>query len=343
MIKNNTFDGNNSIFAGMPLVQKAKRLARIFRAIYVRKFIHFARKVKIPGFQGVSLWEIIFFFLYSLRRGLIGMRAGAVAYQFFIAAIPFGLVLVVLTAYTPGIHIENDFAPVLSDLLPAPLVERILNGLHEYENSSVTSLISLGFVFALYFTSNGFTVLIKAFNGSKMDFAKRKWWDIRLVSMGFVITFIVGIVLTFYGMILVRKGFVYWAESSKIIDKYFDQIYAITDMLFLGFLIYGGIALIYYFGPRKRSRFKFFSPGATLAFVMVVIISLAYGYYITNFANYNALYGALGTVMMVLLWLYMMSFSILIGFELNASIHGAIQYKKLDNLEQLEKRYQEMK
>lgn len=271
------------------------------------------------------------------------MRAGAVAYQFFIAAIPFGLVLVVLTAYTPGIHIENDFAPVLSDLLPAPLVERILNGLHEYENSSVTSLISLGFVFALYFTSNGFTVLIKAFNGSKMDFAKRKWWDIRLVSMGFVITFIVGIVLTFYGMILVRKGFVYWAESSKIIDKYFDQIYAITDMLFLGFLIYGGIALIYYFGPRKRSRFKFFSPGATLAFVMVVIISLAYGYYITNFANYNALYGALGTVMMVLLWLYMMSFSILIGFELNASIHGAIQYKKLDNLEQLEKRYQEMK
>lgn len=325
----------------MALVDKIKRFARVFRAVYIRRFIHLARKIKLPGFQGVSLWEIIFFFLYSLRKGLIGMRAGAVAFQFFIAAIPFGLIIVVMTAYTPGIHLENDFAPVLSVLLPEPLVERILTGLHEYENSSVSSLISIGFVFALYFTSNGFTVLLKAFNGSKMSFERRKWWDIRLVSVGFVITFVVCIFLIFYALVFVRKGFVMWAESSKFIEKYFDQIYALTDILFLGFLIYGGIALIYYFGPRKRSRFKFFSPGSTLAFIMVVTISLVYGYYITHFATYNELYGALGTVIMVLLWLYLISFSLLIGFELNASIHGAMQQKKLANLEELEERYME--
>src|SRR5690606_2802180 len=95
-----------------------KRYFRILRAVYIRRFIHFARRIKIPGFQGVSLWEIIFFFIYSLQKGLIGMRAGAVAFHFFLALIPFGLVLVVLTTYTPGIDLEADIAPVISSMVP---------------------------------------------------------------------------------------------------------------------------------------------------------------------------------------------------------------------------------
>ena len=81
------------------------------------------------------------------------MRAGAVAFHFFLALIPFGLVLVVLTTYTPGVDLEADIAPVISALVPDVLFVNLMEGMHEYENSTVRSLISFGFIFALYFTS----------------------------------------------------------------------------------------------------------------------------------------------------------------------------------------------
>lgn len=323
----------------MSLLDKIKRLGRIIRAVYIRKFIHIARKIKLPGFQGISLWEIIFFFLYSIRKGLIGMRAAAVAFHFFLAMIPFGLVLVVLTSYTPGIDLESDIAPVISALIPDQLFAKFMSGMDAYEHSSVTSWISVGFILALYFTSNGFNVLIRAFNSSRLKFKKRKWWSIRLVSFGFVFVFVLGILITFYSIILVRMGMVNWAESSTFIRDYFDQIYVGIDILFLGILLYFGIAVLYYMGPSKRDNFKFFSPGASLATVLIVVISIFYELYVAYFSSYNELYGSLGTILILLLWIYLISYALLIGFELNASIDGAIQEKSLRQLEQLENRY----
>lgn len=321
-----------------------KRYARRVRVVYIRRLIHLARKIKLPGFQGISLWEIIFFFIYSMKKGLVGMRAGAVAFHFFLALIPFGLVLVVLTTYIPGVNLEADIAPIIGALVPDVLFVNLMDSVHEYEHSTVRSWISFGFIFALYFTSNGFSVLIKAFNSSRIDFEKReKWWAVRLISLVFVVTSILAIMITFYLLIFIRKGFVAMAEKSNFVHEYFNQIYGITDFLMLAFLVYCGISLIYYFGPKVRKGFKFFSPGATLAFVLIVLISVIYEFYIASFASYNDLYGSLGTIIMILLWVYMISFALLIGFELNASIHGAMTKKKLRDMEELEQRYEKSK
>ena len=109
--------------------------------------------------------------------------------------------------------------------------------------------------------------------------------------------------------------------------------------LFLAILLYFGIAMLYYFGPRNRSNFKFFSPGATLATLLILLISVAYELYIAYYASYNDLYGSLGTIIILLIWIYLISYALLIGFELNASIQGAMAQKKLNRLEDLDKRY----
>lgn len=165
---------------------------RILKATVFRKLIHFTRKIIIPGFEGVSLWEILYFFVLALRRGFIATRASALAFHFFLAMIPFGLVMVIITAYIPYFNLENDILPVFGSFIPETIFNEFTSKLSEFHNSTVNSLISYGFILALYFSSNGFSVLIKSFNASAVQFQKRSWWSVKITAIIFVFLLILG-------------------------------------------------------------------------------------------------------------------------------------------------------
>ena len=289
----------------------------------------------LPGFEGISLWEILFFFVWSIRKGLISTRASALAFHFFLALIPLGLVLVVSSAYVPFFDLKNDIVPILSGFIPELLVGKFIEGLNELENSTVNSMISIGFIMALYFISNGFSEMIRAFNSSKIKFDKRSWLSTKLISFALVIGFIFAILLMFLFMVWERKLMLIAAENFSFVEHNYGWLNYILVFLIIGTIIYFGIAVLYYIGPSDRSNFKFMSAGATLATVLIILIFLVYSFYIQNYANYNALYGSVGTVMIILLWIYLNAYALLIGFELNASIHGAMQKKKLEDLSAL--------
>lgn len=322
------------------IVEKIKRLLRILRVTVIRKTIHISRKVILPGFEGVSLWEVLFFFVWSIRKGLISTRAASLSFHFFLAMVPFGLLLVILSAYLPFYDIEKDIIPILANFIPHQLVTNFIDSMHEFENSSVSSLISVGFLLSLYFASNGFAVMINTFNSSRQKFGKRKWWSVKLVSVLFVIIFLVGLLLSFLILLSEKSLLNSWAEKNNFIDNNYGLFFIILNSIFFAIVLYFAIALIYYFGPSKRNRagFKFFSAGATLTTLLIIIISVAYVYYINEFGKYNELYGSIGTIMILLFWIYFVSFSLLLGFELNASIHGAMMKKRLNQLEEISER-----
>jgi membrane protein len=83
------------------------------------------------------------------------------------------------------------------------------------------------------------------------------------------------------------------------------------------------ISFIYYLAPAKASKFRFISAGSTLATVLALGASIGFNFYVQNFSSYNALYGSIGTLLIVLVWIYFNSIILLIGFELNASIYSA--------------------
>lgn len=321
------------------LKEKIKRLGRVIRATAIRKIIHLTRRIHLPGFEGISVWEVLFFFVWTIRRGLITTRAASLSFHFFLAMIPFGLVLVTVSAFLPFFDIENDIEPLLSGIIPKAVLGDLLGNLEAYHTSKVSSWLSVGFVTALYFTSNGFSVMIKTFNGSVSKFSKRNWWSTKLMSLGFVFVFIIGILMLFFAEILIQRMMNYGAENSVFITNNYNAIFNITSFFVLGTFLYFGVAFFYYFGPSKRDNFRFFSAGASLATLCIIIVSFLYSSYITKFATYNDLYGSLGTIMIILLWIYINSLVLLIGFELNASIHGAIQKKKLNHLNEIEERY----
>ncbi len=323
------------------LVEKIKRIKRIIRAVYIRKLIHLSRRITLPGFDGVSLWEILFFLGWTIRRGLLATRASSLAFHFFLAMIPFGLVMVILTAYIPYFDLEKDILPVFSVFIPETIFNQFVGNLDEFHHSTVNSLISYGFLLALYFSSNGFTVLIKSFNASRVQFEKRNWWSTKITAVVFVFLIISAVLALVIIVLFERKLLNYWAEHSVFIAEHLDGIFSISTFIFVGFMLYFAVATIYYFGPSNRKEFRFFSAGSTTATALIILISELYSFYIQKFAKYDELYGSLGTIMMLLLWIYLISFVLLLGFELNASIHGALKKKQLDQLTKIQERYDE--
>ncbi len=327
-----------------PVVDRVKSkidyFKRIFKVTVLRRTIHLTRKIVIPGFEGISLWEILFFFFWSLRRGLVGTRASSLAFHFFLAMIPFGLVLVIVSAYVPFFDLDQDIIPVFKSFIPESLFNNFINRLTDFQNSTVNSLISFGFILALYFSSNGFSVLIRSFNSSRTKFAKRNWWSVKLISIVFVFGVVLGILLLFFAILVIRKSMGMWAETSRFVMNNLELFTSIITFFVVGFSLYLALACIYYFAPSNRKQFRFFSAGGTLSTIMFILISELYSFYIQKFARYNELYGSLGTIMMLLLWIYLISFVLLLGFELNASIHGAMQKKKLDDLTEIKERYE---
>jgi membrane protein len=321
-----------------PLREKFKRWLRIFRVTWIRKMIHLSRKMILPGFEGLSLWEVMFFYGWSIQKGLISTRAASLSFHFFLAMVPFGLLLVITSAYLPFYSIDKDVIPILSNFIPEQLVDNFHQSLHDFENSSVSSLISVGFVISLYFASNGFSVMINTMNHSKQRFKKRGFWEVKYVSILFVIAFLVALFVSFFILLTEKRLLNTWAERSSFIDNNYEFLFGIANSIFFAVVLYFSIACIYYFGPSKRGSFKFFSAGASLATLVIILISIAYVYYVNEFSKYNEIYGSIGTIMILLFWIYFVSISLLVGFELNASIHSVLHKKRLDQLQDISHR-----
>jgi len=305
----------------------------------MRRSINFSRKIWLPGFEGVNLYEILFFFVWTLRKGFISTRAAALSFHFFLALIPFALVLVISCTYIPFFDLKTDILPILSSILPELVIDNFVMSIDEFQNSTVNSILSVGFIMAIYFISNGFRVMIQMFNASKINFDKRSWLSTRIISLLLVFGFVISTISMFLFMVWERKFINYLSNNFTFVSNNEGIIFYFFALLIIGFIIYFSIAFLFYIAPLKRKTFKFMSAGATLSTVLIVLIFLGYSYYISEFANYNALYGSVGTIIVIMLWIYFNAYALLLGFELNASIHGAILNKSLQSYSDLEKQY----
>ncbi len=181
-------------------------------------------------------------------------------------------------------------------------------------------LLSVGFLGTLVVSVNGMDSIMQAFNQSlniieTRSFVKRKLLCLYLVLLLFVL---VAVVLT---IMMGYKHFTAYLLSQDLLAKNF-WYYAMSVgrwllMLAIGLFV---ISSIYYVAPVKKQRLNFFSAGATLSTVLFFLTTGGFRLYIENFSNYNALYGSIGTLIIVMLWIQLSCMILLIGYELNISI-----------------------
>ncbi|MBL7889531.1 MAG: YihY/virulence factor BrkB family protein [Bacteroidia bacterium] len=297
-------------------VKQVKRLIRIKPVYRVMKG---SQRLKLPGFEGLSFYVVSKFFIEGLKNGALNMRASSLAFSFFLALFPTIIFLFTLIPYIPIDNFQDYLFNLLQNIMPKSAFEATEGTIADIIKNQRGGLLSFGFLSALYFSTNGFNAMINAFNETYHDIETRTAIGQRLAS--FYMLFITVILIsTAIGLVIGTEiGFKYLIHK----DKALYYILNTGKWIILAVLCYSLISFHYYLGPKEKKGWRFFSAGSMFATVLIIIASLAFGYYVNNFGNYNKLYGSIGTLIVIMMWIYINSLILLLGFDLNVSIHSA--------------------
>jgi membrane protein len=284
--------------------------------------LDFTKKIRPLGFSKLSIYDVAKFFYKGLKEGAITTRASSLAFNFFLAFFPSIIVFFTLIPYIPILGLKEALIELLSVVLPPSTNEATFNTLDDIINNPRRGLLSLGFILALYFSTNGVNSLIEAFNSSYHIRENRPVIQQRILSLGLTIILSI-IIMTAMILIIFGKSSVIYLTEYKIITKYAGELILYCKWLTILIILFFGISILFHLGPAKKSKWRVFTPGSILATLGIIITSFGFNYYINDFSQYNKVYGSIGTLMIILIWMYFNSIILLTGFELNASIANA--------------------
>jgi membrane protein len=312
------------------------KLKTIIRQSALVEFIRAkSKKLIVPGFQGLPLYDVVKFFFEQINKRGLNERAAAISFN-FIMAIPAGCIFIfTLVPYLPIAKEFNvELLKLTKELTPNQSTYFFIKEfLDDFFDTQRGGLLSFVFLLVLFYSSNAMMGIIRAFDKSISDktgwlFHKR-WRAIRLTFILFLL--LMASILILIGQeqlaILLKKLFHMKKKASLWGWNYFRWLVIVG-------LIFYGIAFIYKYAPSVNKRWKLQSPGAILATVLLIATTLIFGYWVNHFANFNKLYGSVGTVLIIMNLIFFNSMVLLIGFELNVSIaylQNEVEKRSLDN------------
>lgn len=288
---------------------------------FINKTLKWSQNVSLPGFGSLPIYTVFLFFFQEIKNGSILNKSASLAYNFILAIFPGIIFLFTLIPYIPIADFQDQLLTLLKIIIPDDAFELISSTLEDIIKNQNRGLLSFGFLLSTFFATNGMTTLMFAFNKSALAEENRSWGKRRLValflsfSIVFSITIGVG-AFTAAGFLIshLQKNFIYdipwfWKFSIKT---------ARWVILFLTYFF--SVSFLYKFAPASSRKWRFFSPGATLATLLAILTFSGFAFYINNFSTYNKIYGSIGTIIVIMVWMYLNSLILLIGYELNASI-----------------------
>lgn len=285
--------------------------------------INFSQKIVLPGFDGMPFYNVALFFFKGMQKGYITQRASALSFNFFLALFPAILFLFTLIPYLPISNFQFTLFEMLSELLPQNAFETVKETINDILTHKRTGLLSFGFIMTFYFATNGVNAIIEAFNSTYHTIETRSWIKQRLISLFLVIVLSVLLVVAIFLIILGSHIINFLAQHGILKGQLTIYTILVSKWIVIVALLFFGVSFLYYYAPARKSRFKFISAGSTLTTILIIITTMGFNFYVTNFSKYNVLYGSIGTLIIVLMWIYINAIILLVGFELNASITNA--------------------
>lgn len=296
--------------------------------------IELLKSVKFKKYDNLSLYEIILVFIGKIGKDDIIERANGVAFNFTVAVFPAIIFLFTLTPYIhqviPDVSKES-ILQFIGDVMPENMYNTVYTTVEDIVGNTRGGLLTFGAVLSLYLATNGMMSLMKAFNACYKTIEKRGFLKMRLVATG--LTIMLAFVLILASVLLVLgNAMVDVVNNIKWLDiePYLIYIFFVLRFVVLFIVFFLAISFIYYFGPAVHYNWSFFSIGSFIATFLCIAVTYGFSFYVSNFATYNKLYGSLGVLIALMIWQEILSIVLLVGYEINASVHHAYRIAGID-------------
>lgn len=296
----------------------------------LREIVKLIQRVKIPGLEGLTLYDLLELYVFGIIRGALTTRAGSIAFSFFMALFPFLLFLLTLIPFVPIEGFQKDFLFLIEQLLPPKTADAVHLVILDITNTKYSGLLSFGFVTSIFLMANGVNAIFGGFENSiHVDKA-------RNVVKQYIVAIGISIIISIFLLLVVAISvyFEIGIQDFKAKGWLDDDVFwiEIGRQLFFVITVLVSVAFLFYFGTRHGRFMKFFSPGVFLTAILSLVTFYLFGIYVEKFARYNELYGSIGTLLILMIFVWLNSIILLLGFELNATINHLKRINKEKNL-----------
>ena len=283
----------------------------------IKQVIIFLRLIRIPGLKGFSMYELLELYVVGIIKGALTARAGSISFSFFMALFPFLLFVLNLIPFIPTVFSIDNFDLVLLDfietLLPSESHGFFNDIFKDIQSKPRGGLLSSVFLLSIFLSANGVNSIFSSFEVSYHVKELRNIFKQYLYALG------VSVLLAFLLLVAVIS-FIYFELAFKdLLPETLDWVLWGQYVFFI-LLAYFSISILYYFGTIEGKLTRFFSPGALMTLLLFICSTYLFGIYIDRFSNYNQLYGSIGALLIFMLYSWINSIVLLLGFELNATI-----------------------
>ena len=277
------------------------------------------QRIRLPLLEGISLYDLLSMYTIGILEGAISYRAAAISFSFFMALFPFALFILNLIPYIPIDGFQQDFLQFISESVPPNTYEAIAAIINDILNNSQTGLLSSGFILSIFLQANGLNAVMGGFEASKQIEIRRPLVRQYLVALAlslllnFLLIAAVAIIIIFE--VILQKTKIQDVLSDKI------QLLEVGRYASVILMILISVSILFKFGIKRDKERKFISIGSVFTTIIIIISSYFFGIWVVKFSKYNELYGSIGTLLIMMFYIWINCMVLLLGFELDATIN----------------------
>ena len=283
----------------------------------VKQLIAITKAIKLKTLEGLSLYDILELYVLGIFKGAFSYRASSIAFSFFMALFPFALFILNLIPFIPLENFQADFLEFVEEGVPPNTYDAIEAILRDIMETSHQGLLSSGFILSILLMTNGINAILGGFEMSAHFTITRGFFRQYFISLA------ISLVLSMILLITVAAIVIAEVMIQKINIRGYVADVSVIEWSRYGFILLMILittSILYKFGAKETSSIAFISYGAVFTTILIVISSYIFGIYVTKFAKYNELYGSIGTLLVLMFYIWINCMVLLLGFELNATI-----------------------
>jgi membrane protein len=289
----------------------------------IKQLVVVLENIKLPFLAGVSLFDLLEFYISGVMQGGISYRAAAIAFSFFMALFPFALFILNLIPYIPIENFQADFINFVRESVPPTTFDAIFKIINDILHNSYDGLLSTGFIMSVFLMTNGVNAVMSGFETSLHITVKRPYFRQYFVALFLSILLTVFLLITVAAIVVfevfIQRTIIQDVLSNRVSDKI--SLIELGRYAFVIIMILFATAILFRFGIRQTKKRAFITIGTVFTTILIIVSSYFFGIWVVKFSKYNELYGSIGTLLIVMFYLWINCMVLLLGFELDASIY----------------------